>query len=583
MPSWSRSPSLPYIGVKLVTYYSQNSSLNLPGVHASYVLFNSLTGQTLASLDGTELTLYRTSCVSGLASQYLSRPESEVLVMIGSGSLAPHLIKAHLTARPNVKRVIIWNRTVEKARILAEEMSKDDEFKGVSYESNRCLGEAVGMGDIVSCATNSETPLVRGAALKAGAHLDLVGSFKHSMRECDDEAIKKGRVFVDNEAALVEAGELVGAFERGVISPEEIGGNLVELIKGQKVGRRDSSEITVFKSVGSAIVDILSAQLLYESCMNDESSEILPPTSFGWMLSFRYSPAILTRTLESIEFSKNNSSTVVCAAKGPRPRYPRVWKTRRTTGTISKSVKLVECVKGLSNVKEEVYGALDSFIAWELEFPLIIVKKALKILENEKEWKRIIQVTKWMLSKGQGGTMGSYYSLLNALAEEGRLDEAEELWTKLFSENLESMPRMFFDKMISIYYKRGMHEKMFEIFADMDELGIRPNVSIVSMVGDVFQKLGMLDKYEKLKKKYAPPKREYRYIKGKRVRIRSKHLHEFGDASEGVNKFDKESNENPNGMCEDATVRADTLNGDTNLCEDAEVGSDELDEVTNSS
>uniref|UniRef100_A0A5B7BHA2 Pentatricopeptide repeat-containing protein n=1 Tax=Davidia involucrata TaxID=16924 RepID=A0A5B7BHA2_DAVIN len=301
------------------------------------------------------------------------------------------------------------------------------------------------------------------------------------------------------------------------------------------------------------------------------------------MLSFRYSPAILTRTLESIEFPKTNSSVVVCAAKGPRPRYPRVWKTRRTIGTIAKSVKLVECVKELSNVKEEVYGALDSFIAWELEFPLITVKKALKILENEKEWKRIIQVTKWMLSKGQGGTMGSYYTLLNALAEEGRLDEAEELWTKLFSENLESMPRIFFDKMISIYYGRGMHEKMFEIFADMEELGIRPNVSIVSMVGDVFQKLGMLDKYKKLKKKYPPPKWEYRYIKGKRVKIRSKHLHESGDASKGVNKFDKESNKNSYGMYEDATVSADGPSDDANLCEDAEVGSDELDEVNSSS
>lgn len=142
-------------------------------------------------------------------------------------------------------------------------------------------------------------------------------------------------------------------------------------------------------------------------------------------------------------------------------------------------------------MKEEVYGALDSFIAWELEFPLITVKKALKTLENEKEWKRIIQVyssfipvspilslklfdyttalylqvTKWMLSKGQGRTMGSYYTLLNALAEDGRLDEAEELWRTLFHENLESMPRMFFERMISVCYHEEMHDKMFEVFS----------------------------------------------------------------------------------------------------------------------
>ncbi|KAK4363025.1 hypothetical protein RND71_018266 [Anisodus tanguticus] len=268
------------------------------------------------------------------------------------------------------------------------------------------------------------------------------------------------------------------------------------------------------------------------------------------MLCLRYSPVIFTtRRQETTQLPKNYSpNIVVCEAKGPRPRYPRVWKTKRKIGTISKSLKLVECIKGLSNVKEEVYGALDSFIAWELEFPLITVKKALKILENEKEWKRIIQVTKWMLSKGQGRTMGSYFMLLNALAEDERLEEAEELWLKLFTQNLESMPRIFFQKMISIYYHREMNEKMFEIFADMEELGIRPTVPVVTMVGNVFQKLGMLDKYQKLNKKYPPPKWEYRYIKGKRVKIRTKdldksHDHDVVSKSEEVDEpeFDENS------------------------------------------
>ncbi|KAJ7974128.1 Pentatricopeptide repeat-containing protein [Quillaja saponaria] len=254
------------------------------------------------------------------------------------------------------------------------------------------------------------------------------------------------------------------------------------------------------------------------------------------MLTLTYSPVILTKRLASVKISRSKGSVVVCAAKGPRPRYPRVWKTNKRIGTVSKSAKLVQCIKDLSNVKEEVYGALDSFIAWELEFPLITVKKALKTLENQEEWKRIIQVTKWMLSKGQGRTMGSYFTLLNALAEDGRIDEAEELWTKLLMENLESMPRVFFDKMISIYYHRGMHEKMFEIFADMEELGVRPSVSVVSMVGNVFQELGMVDKYEKLQQKYPPPRWEYRYIKGKRVKIRVKHPNEFDGGNEDMNK-----------------------------------------------
>ncbi|XP_051184448.1 pentatricopeptide repeat-containing protein At4g21190 [Lolium perenne] len=239
------------------------------------------------------------------------------------------------------------------------------------------------------------------------------------------------------------------------------------------------------------------------------------------MLSLRYgTPAfglVLERAAE-VHFRKFNS-VVVCGARGPRPRYPRVWKTDKRIGTVSKSQKLVKCIKDLSNVKEEVYGALDSFVAWELEFPLIAVKKALHTLEEEKEWKRIIQVIKWMFNKGQGKTMGSYQTLLTALIEDGRVEEAEELFGKIFSRYMEGLPRIFFMKMISLYYSLGSYQKMFEVFADMEELGVRPDRSIVRMLSVVFKKLDMLDKYEKLNRKYPPPKFEYRYIKGKRIRI----------------------------------------------------------------
>ncbi|KAK8345580.1 hypothetical protein V6Z11_A07G159300 [Gossypium hirsutum] len=145
------------------------------------------------------------------------------------------------------------------------------------------------------------------------------------------------------------------------------------------------------------------------------------------MLCCRYALPLVTKRLESVKINQRPRNTV---------------ESRNRIGTISKSAKLVTCVKQLSNVKEEVYGALDSFITWELEFPLITVKKALKILQNEQEWKRIIQVIKWMLSKGQRRTMGTYFTLLNALAEDERLEEAEELWVKLFSDNLKA-PHVF--------------------------------------------------------------------------------------------------------------------------------------------
>lgn len=300
------------------------------------------------------------------------------------------------------------------------------------------------------------------------------------------------------------------------------------------------------------------------------------------MLTLQHSLPAFTRGLEFIKSSHSRSSVVVCAQKGPRPRYPRVWKANKRIGTVSKSLKLVESIKGLSNVKEEVYGALDSFIAWELEFPLITVKKALKSLENQREWKRIIQVSKWMLSKGQGRTMGTYFTLLTALAEDGRIDEAEELWTKLFSQYLESMPRMFFDKMISIYYQHGLHDKMFEIFADMEELGVQPNVSIVTKVGNVFKELGMLDKYNKLKKKYPPPKWEYRYIKGKRVKVRANYQNQSDGAARVISE-EKETVRSSEELLEaesnpdEQIVEAEEEDQNSNdLSDEAEASSDQL-------
>ncbi|KAJ4823718.1 hypothetical protein Tsubulata_032136 [Turnera subulata] len=277
------------------------------------------------------------------------------------------------------------------------------------------------------------------------------------------------------------------------------------------------------------------------------------------MLRLRYPLPLVPLQWNPLNNSSNSkSSVVVCATKGPRPRYPRVWKTNRKIGTISKSNKFVECVKGLSNVKEEVYGALDSFIAWDLEFPLITVKKALKTLEYQKEWKRVIQVAKWMLSKGQGKTMGTYVTLLNALAEDGRIEEVEEIWTKLFSDFLEGMPRYVFDKMISIYYSRAMNDKILEIFADMEELGVRPNLSIVNMVGDVFLRMGMLDKYKKLKRKYPPPKWIYRYIKGKRVRMLAKQDTGVDSANAGVGQ-DEDISRDSNELSEEGNAKSDEI------------------------
>lgn len=267
MPSWSSSPSLPYIGVKIATYFPHNSDLGLPGISASYALFSSSTGAYLAGIDGTELTLLRTSAVSALAARFLARDDARVLVMVGAGALAPYLIRAHRFVRSTIDRVIIWNRSAEKARDLAKRLAEEEKREGGSaiFEHAELLDEVIGLGDVVSCATSSHSPIVKGARLKPGSHLDLVGSFSPAMMECDDEALLRARVFVDFPAAMSEAGELVGAFERGAISPEDVAGTIVDLAGGARVGRRNPAEITVFKSVGTALVDLLAGQLAYES------------------------------------------------------------------------------------------------------------------------------------------------------------------------------------------------------------------------------------------------------------------------------------------------------------------------------
>ncbi|KAJ1296479.1 hypothetical protein BS78_01G303900 [Paspalum vaginatum] len=265
MPSWCAHPSLPYLALKSVTSFPSNSP-RLPSVHAAVSLFSSATGAPLASVDGSALTLLRTAAVSALAASLLaspSRPPS-VLALAGAGALAPYLAEAHLAALPSISRVLVWNRTRAKSAALVARLRAAHPGLAVE-EAAGGMDEAVAAADVVSCATGSREPVVRGELLRPGAHLDLVGSFTPEMRECDDEALRRGRVFIDFEAAMEEAGELVGAVQRGVLRRGDVAGTLSELAAGTVEGRRSDDEITVFKSVGTAVVDLLAAQLAYET------------------------------------------------------------------------------------------------------------------------------------------------------------------------------------------------------------------------------------------------------------------------------------------------------------------------------
>jgi ornithine cyclodeaminase len=252
MPAWQAGL---HIGIKVVTIFPDNDARSLPSVMGAYLLLDGKSGAPIALIDGPMLTVKRTAAASALASSYLSRPDCERFLMIGTGSLAPYLITAHASVRP-ICNVLIWGRSPEKALRLAKRLDRPD-FRVAATDD---LEAAVRGAHVISCATLSKDPLVRGDWLQPGQHLDLVGAFRPDMRESDDTAIRRARVFVDTrDGALAEAG-----VESGVLDPDDVAGDLFDLTRGERAGRRFYDQITLFKSVGTALEDLAAAELAAE-------------------------------------------------------------------------------------------------------------------------------------------------------------------------------------------------------------------------------------------------------------------------------------------------------------------------------
>jgi ornithine cyclodeaminase/alanine dehydrogenase-like protein (mu-crystallin family) len=253
MPAWQAGRAL---GVKIVTVFPDNARRALPSVHGSYVLLDAATGVAKALLDGTALTLRRTAAASALAADYLARRDSAVHLMVGTGALAPYLVAAHAAVRP-IRETRIWGRDPKKAAALAGRLAKT----GIVAAPAADLAAAVATADIITCATLAREPLIRGAWLRPGTHLDLVGGFTPEMREADDEAVVRATVYIDTDMALREAGDIVQPLRSGHLTREGILGDLSGLASGRCPGRRDAARITLFKSVGSALEDLAAAQL----------------------------------------------------------------------------------------------------------------------------------------------------------------------------------------------------------------------------------------------------------------------------------------------------------------------------------
>ena len=258
MPAW-----LPgrYFGLKVVNVARGNAALGLPGVHATYQLFDANTGVPLALVDGGELTARRTAAASALAASRLARAGARRQLIVGAGRVGSLLAPAMAAVR-GIDDVAVWSRDARSAERLAASLVA----QGFAARAVTDLARAAGEADIVSCATLSEQPVVRGEWLAPGAHLDLIGGFTPAMREADDAALAGAQVWVDTDEALAKAGDLVQPLASGALRREDVRGALADLCARPAAAfARDPAARTVFKSVGTALEDLAAAILVYET------------------------------------------------------------------------------------------------------------------------------------------------------------------------------------------------------------------------------------------------------------------------------------------------------------------------------
>lgn len=254
-----------YMASKLITSFPDNPAKGaLPAVQAVVVLFDGNDGRPLATIDGTELTYWRTAADSALGAKLLSRPDSHTMLVVGAGEMAPRLVRAHRAVRPSLARVLVWNRTAARAAALAASLRGE----GVAAEAVADLDAATREADLISTCTRSHTPLIKGANLKAGAHLDLVGGYTPQTREADDEAARRALVFVDRrESAFHGVGDILQPIESGAIKESDVRGDLYDLAPGTVAGRSSPDDITMFKNAGGGHLDLMTAEVVYTRAM----------------------------------------------------------------------------------------------------------------------------------------------------------------------------------------------------------------------------------------------------------------------------------------------------------------------------
>ncbi len=256
MPAWVPGR---FFGLKVVNVAPGNAARGLPGLFASYQLFDATTGAPLALIDGGELTARRTAAASALAASRLTRPDARRQLIVGSGRVGSLLAPAYRAVR-EIDDVMVWSRDPASASRLAASLAAE----GHPTRAVADLAAAVAGADIVSCATLAAEPLIRGDWLRPGTHLDLIGGFTPAMREADDACFAGAEVWVDTLEALAKAGDLVHPIASGVLRREDVRGTLADLCAAPDMPR-DPAARTVFKSVGTALEDLAAAILVHET------------------------------------------------------------------------------------------------------------------------------------------------------------------------------------------------------------------------------------------------------------------------------------------------------------------------------
>ena len=207
------------------------------------------------------MTFRKTAADSALGADYLARRDVRTLLVCGAGGLAPHVIAAHCAIRPSIDNILVWNRTPGRASDLVRTLRTDASARAVTD-----LEDALPQADVISCVTMADQPMVRGALLKAGAHVDLIGAYQPHMREADDETIRRaGQMFLDTRVFCDRSGDVAEPLARGIISRDQLAADLFDLCGGKHPGRTSEDQITVYKNSGGGHLDLFTARHLWAS------------------------------------------------------------------------------------------------------------------------------------------------------------------------------------------------------------------------------------------------------------------------------------------------------------------------------